>query len=68
MPKLNINNANNDVKFKIFTSEFKEKIIKQLNNLKKSHKIIDISMSTNTKYSKIFDREYTEYNIFVQYI
>lgn len=59
---------NSDIKFEILTAGSKENILKRLNKFKKSHKILSISFSTNTKYSKMFDREYTEYNILVQYI
>ena len=55
-------------KFEILTADSKEKLLKQLKKFKKSHKIINIFFSTNTKYSKMFDREYTEYNVLVQYI
>lgn len=59
---------NSDIKYKIFTEDSQEKILKKLKRFQKSHKILNISFSTNTKYSKIFDREYTEFHFFIQYI
>ena len=55
-------------KFEILTADSKEKILKLLKKFQKTHKIYNISFTTNTKYSKMFDREYTEYNIFIQYL
>ena len=57
-----------DIKYEILTADSKESILKKLNKFKKSNKILDISFATNTKYSKMFDKEYTEYNIFIQYL
>lgn len=54
--------------YEILTANSKEEVLKKLKNFKKKHKISNVSFSTNTKYSKIFDGEYTEYNILVQYI
>lgn len=54
--------------FEILTAYSKKDILKKLNKFKKSHKVINISLSTDTKYSKTFDKEYTEFNVLVQYL
>lgn len=55
-------------KFEILTADSKEKLLKNLRKFQKTHTICNISFATNTKYSKMFDREYTEYNVLVQYL
>lgn len=60
--------SNSGVKYKILTDDSQEKVLKKLKRFQKSHKILSISFSTNTKYSKMFDREYTEYHFFIQYL
>lgn len=57
-----------EVKYEILTANSKESILKKLKKFKELNKILKISFSTNTKYSKIFDKEYTEYNIFIEYL
>ena len=57
-----------ETKYEILTADSKESILKKLNKFKKSNKILKISFSTTTKYSKMFDKEYTEYNIFIEYL
>lgn len=57
-----------ETKYEILTADSKESILKKLNKFKKSNKILKISFSTNTKYSKMFDREYTEYSVFIEYL
>lgn len=60
--------SDSDIKYKILTDDSQEKVLKKLKRFQKSHKILSISFSTNTKYSKMFDREYTEYHFFIQYL
>lgn len=57
-----------ETKYEILVANSKESILKKLKKFKESNKILKISFSTNTKYSKIFDKEYTEYNIFIEYL
>lgn len=57
-----------EVKYEILVANSKESILKKLKKFKELNKILKISFSTNTKYSKIFDKEYTEYNIFIEYL
>lgn len=54
--------------FEILTAYSKKDILKKLKKFKETHKIINISLSTDTKYSKTFDKEYTEFNVLVQYL
>lgn len=54
--------------FEILTAYSKKDILKKLKKFKENHKIINISLSTDTKYSKTFDKEYTEFNVLVQYL
>ena len=54
--------------FEILTSYSKKDILKKLKKFKENHKIINISLSTDTKYSKTFDKEYTEYTVLIQYL
>lgn len=63
-----MSNMFSQTNYDILVADSKEKLLKQLKKFKKSHKVINISFATNTKYSKMFDREYTEYNVLVQYI
>ena len=57
-----------EVKYEIITGDSKEILLEKLYKFKESNKILDISFSTNTRYSKVFDREYTEYSVFIKYI
>jgi len=57
-----------ETKYEIITASSKESLLKKLNKFKKSNKILKISFSTNTKYSKMFDKEYTEYSVFIEYL
>ena len=57
-----------EVKYEILTGDSKKILLEKLYKFKESNKILDISFSTNTKYSKIFDKEYTEYSVFIEYI
>lgn len=54
--------------FEILTAYSKKDILKKLKKFKENHKIINISLSTDTKYSKTFDKEYTEFSVLVQYL
>lgn len=54
--------------FEILTAYSKKDILKKLKKFKETHKIINISLSTDTKYSKTFDKEYTEFSVLVQYL
>lgn len=54
--------------FEILTAYSKKDILKKLKKFKENHKIINISLSTDTKYSKTFDKEYTEYTVLIQYL
>lgn len=63
-----MSNMFSQTNYDLLVADSKENLLKQLKKFKKSHKVINISFSSNTKYSKFFDREYTEYNVLVQYI
>ena len=54
--------------FEILTAYSKKDILKKLKKFKETHKVINISLSTDTKYSKTFDKEYTEFSVLVQYL
>lgn len=54
--------------FEILTAYSKKDILKKLKKFKENHKILNISLSTDTKYSKTFDKEYTEYTVLIQYL
>ena len=65
IPEKNINFSGN---FEILTADSKEEILKKFRNFSKKHKITNISLATNSKYSKMMECYYTEYNVLVQYI
>lgn len=54
--------------FEILSAFTKEGILKKLRKFQKTHNIINVSFSTDTKYSTTFEKEYTEYTVFVVYL
>ena len=54
--------------FEILSAFTKKGILKKLRNFQKTHNIINVSFSTDTKYSTTFEKEYTEYTVFIVYL
>jgi len=65
IPEKNINFSGN---FEILTADSKEEILKKIRKFSKKHKITNISLSTNSKYSQMMECNYTEFNVLIQYI
>lgn len=64
----NLTDIISNADFEILTAYSKKDILKKLKKFKETHKVINISLSTDTKYSKTFDKEYTEYTVLIQYL
>lgn len=63
-----LKNLLSKAKFEIISAFTKDGVIKKLKKFQESHTVLNVSFSTNTKYSTTFDKEYTEYTVFIQYI